>query len=109
MRQVVFVVPGLGVKVFGFGLMLVLAVLAAVRLTAWRARREKLDPDAVYDLALWLVLGGFLGARAVYVVQHREAIAHAWDVFKFWQGGIVFYGCIAGGLIGSLLYWARHP
>ena len=26
-----------------------------------------------------------------------------------WQGGNVFYGCILGGLTGSLLFWYRHP
>jgi phosphatidylglycerol:prolipoprotein diacylglycerol transferase len=109
MRRVLFEVPGLGLKVFGFGAMIVMAVYAAVSLTAWRARREKLDPQAVYDLAVWLLLGGVIGARLFFVLQHRETIDSVWDVFKIWQGGIVFYGCILGGLIGSTLYWLRHP
>jgi phosphatidylglycerol:prolipoprotein diacylglycerol transferase len=109
MRRVLFEVPGLNLKVFGFGAMVVLAVYAAVSLTAWRARREKLDPQSVYDLAVWLLFGGVIGARLVYVLQYREAIQSAWDVFKIWQGGIVFYGCILGGLIGSTLFWLRHP
>jgi phosphatidylglycerol:prolipoprotein diacylglycerol transferase len=109
MRQVLFEVPGLGLKVHGFGVMLVLAVLGAIELTAWRARRAKINPQAVYDLAVWLVLGGILGARACYVLQHPETVQGFWDIFRFWRGGIVFYGCIAGGLIGSTLYWMRHP
>jgi phosphatidylglycerol---prolipoprotein diacylglyceryl transferase len=109
MRQVLFEIPGVGLKVHGFGVMLVLAVLGAIELTAWRARREKLNPQAVYDLAIWLVLGGIIGARACYVLQHPETIRSPWDALQFWRGGIVFYGCIAGGLIGSTLYWIRHP
>ena len=31
------------------------------------------------------------------------------DILRVWQGGIVFYGCIIGGLIGSVIYWYRHP
>ncbi len=109
MRRVLFVIPGLGFELRGFGVLLLLACFAALFLTAWRARHEKLDPNAVFDLAVWLISGGFIGARVVYLVQHREVVQHVWDVFKFWQGGIVFYGCILGGLVGSLIYWARHP
>ena len=31
------------------------------------------------------------------------------DLFRTWEGGNVFYGCILGGLTGSILYWFRRP
>ena len=82
--------------------------MAALGITFWRARREGIDPEAVAGLATWLISGGFIGARVMFLVQHPETVHHVGDVFKIWQGGIVFYGCIMGGLIGSLIYWARH-
>ena len=109
MRRILFEIPAAGVKLPAFGVMLLLGCLGALMLTAWRARREKLNPDAVYDLAVWLMGGGFLGARALYLAAHPESVRGLADVFKVWQGGIVFYGCILGGLIGSVLYWRRHP
>ena len=109
MRQILFVIPGLNLPVHGFSIMLVAATFAALYLTAWRARREGIDPDHVYGLATWLLSGGFIGARALFVLQHPESIRSFADIFKVWQGGIVFYGCIIGGLIGSILYWFRRP
>lgn len=109
MHKVLFVIPGLDHKIYGFGAMLLLGCFGALYLTAWRARREKIDPGTVFELAIWLMGGGFVGARVLYIAQHRESIVHIWDIFKIWQGGIVFYGCIIGGLIGSILYWYRHP
>lgn len=109
MRMVVFVIPGLGLPVHGFGLMMLLACVGALYLTAWRARRESINPDVVFELALWLLSGGFIGARLLYVIQHHETIRTVWDVARVWQGGNVYYGCIAGGLVGSLIYWARKP
>jgi phosphatidylglycerol:prolipoprotein diacylglycerol transferase len=50
-----------------------------------------------------------IGARGLYVILHPEMIHGFADIFKSWQGGNVFYGCILGGLSGSLLYWCRHP
>jgi phosphatidylglycerol:prolipoprotein diacylglycerol transferase len=102
-------VPALGLRLPSFGLALLLACASALWLTAWRAKREGLDPESVYELAIWLMGGGFVGARLLYVAAHPESIHGLGDALRFWQGGIVYYGCILGGLIGSLIYWLRHP
>jgi phosphatidylglycerol---prolipoprotein diacylglyceryl transferase len=109
MLQILFVVPGLGLRVHSFSLMLLLACVGALHLAAWRARRERIDPDAVHGMALWLFVGGMIGARVLYLVQNPEQFHEAADLVRIWRGGIVFYGCILGGLVGSLLYWARRP
>ena len=109
MQPILFEIPWLGLKVHGFSVMLVAAATAGVYLTAWRARREKIDPDVVFELAVWLLTGGFVGARALFLIRNPGVVHSFWDVFKVWQGGIVFYGCIIGGLIGSLMYWYRKP
>ncbi len=109
MRPILFEIPWVGLKVHGFSVMLVLAAGSGVYLTAWRTRREKIHPDVVFELAVWLLTGGFVGARALFLLRSPETVHSFWDIFKVWQGGIVFYGCIIGGLIGSLLYWFRHP
>src|SRR5437879_2300796 len=108
MRPVLFEIPGLGLKIFGFASMLVLGFLGGIGLAAWRSRREKLDPEVIYDLVSWLFVGGLVGARLFFVVQHREAIHTAWDIFKVWRGGIVFYGSVIGGVAAFLLFWLRR-
>jgi len=112
MRTILFEIPipgtGRTLPVFGFGLMFVFALLGAMQLAAWRARRERLDPEALLDMGFWLVLGGLLGARALYVWQYwGTRITSLGDVFKIWQGGIVFYGCVLGGGAAVFAYWAR--
>jgi phosphatidylglycerol---prolipoprotein diacylglyceryl transferase len=108
MQKILFMIPGLGLQLHSFSLMLVLACFGALVLTARRARRERLDPENVYDLAGWLFIGGFMGARALFLIQNPGSVHHWTDVFKVWEGGIIFYGCILGGLAGTFLYWARH-
>lgn len=109
MRPILFEVPGLGYQVHAFSLLLVLGAAAGVYLTAWRARRAGLDPEVVYELAVWVLGGGFVGARLYYLAQHPESVRSVLDIFKVWQGGIVFYGCILGGLVGTAIYHRRHP
>src|SRR5262249_16321097 len=87
-------------------------------LVAWRAKREKLDPELLYDLSLWIFVGGLLGARLLYVWEYwgvvqdgKVQIGSLLDIFKIWKGGIVFYGSVMGGVLAFLLYWSlrRFP
>jgi phosphatidylglycerol:prolipoprotein diacylglycerol transferase len=101
--------PTLGLAVPSFGLFLFLGTFAALGLTFWRARRESIEPESVAGLAAWLLTGGFIGARLLYIMSHPETVRSVVDIFRVWQGGIVYYGCLIGGLIGSTLYWLRKP
>jgi len=109
MRPILFEIPGWDLKVHSYGVMILCACLAALGISVWRARRDKIDTSIVYEVATWLFLGGVVGARGMYVILHPEIIRSFADIFRSWQGGNVFYGCILGGLIGSLLYWCRRP
>ena len=110
MRQVLFEVPFLGVKIFGYGLMLFFAFLGSMHLAARRARREGLDPETIYDLALWVFLGGIIGARGFYVLEYwGTRITSFWEIFEIWKGGIVLYGSVFGGAVAFLAYRAIRP
>jgi phosphatidylglycerol:prolipoprotein diacylglycerol transferase len=109
MQPVLFELPGWGLKVHAYGVMVLLACAGALAIAVWRAGRERLNVNSVYELAIWLFLGGVIGARGLFVAQHPETIHSAWDLLRSWDGGNVFYGCIIGGLAGSLVYWWRCP
>jgi phosphatidylglycerol:prolipoprotein diacylglycerol transferase len=109
MRPILFVIPGWEFKIHSYGVMILLACSAALAISVWRARRDKIDTNVVYELATWLFLGGIVGARGVYVLSHLDAMHGLGDVLRSWKGGNNFFGCILGGLIGSTLYWFRRP
>ena len=110
MRQVLFEIPFVHVKVFGYGLMLFFAFLGSMQIAARRAKREGLDPEIIYDLALWVFLGGIMGARGFYVVQYwGTQIRTFWEIFEIWKGGIVFYGSVFGGALAFFGYRALRP
>jgi phosphatidylglycerol:prolipoprotein diacylglycerol transferase len=109
MRPILYVIPGWDFKVHSYGVMVLFACFAALAIGVWRARRERIHSDVVYELATWLFLGGVVGARGLYVLSHLDTIHNWGDVLRSWQGGNNFYGCILGGLTGSVLYWFRRP
>ena len=111
MRQILFEVPGLGVKIFGYGLMLFFAFLGSMNLAAWRARREKIDPEIVYDLALYVFLGGL---RSFPLLEAFAGLAvYAWRANRLFELPILsILGVVSAYLLGILVrtmvnWWNR--
>lgn len=104
-------IPGTPIRIFSFGTMMIVALWASLGLATWRAKREKLDPDLISDLAFWVIAFGLIGARLFYVVRYwgQDDLKTFWDVFTIWRGGIVLYGSILGGAVGFLIYGAMRP
>jgi phosphatidylglycerol:prolipoprotein diacylglycerol transferase len=110
MWQVLFTIPGLGIHVFGYGVMLFLAFLGSMNLAGKCARRNGLEPELVYDMSLTVFLGGLIGARLFYVIQYWGTRIHTVaDIFRIWEGGIVLYGSIIGGTLAFFAYRALRP
>ncbi len=62
---IAFIVPVLaqpeGLMIRGYGMMLLISVLAGVGLSAWRAHRIGVDPEIILSLATWLFVAGLIG------------------------------------------------
>ena len=111
MWQVLYTIPVFGgVKVFGYGLMLFVAFITSMNLAGRSARKAGIDPDVIYDLALFVFVGGLVGARAFYVAQYwGDRVKSVADIFRIWEGGIVLYGSIIGGTLVFFAYRALRP
>lgn len=107
MRPILFELPFIHWPIFGYGMMLCVALIATMWLSGRLARNHGLNPDHVYDLGIWVFLFGIIGARLFWVIQYRDRIDSFAEVFQIWNGGIVLYGGILGGTIGGLIHWSR--
>ncbi len=109
MCRVLFVIPGLNLPVFGFGVCLVAGVFLGTMLAARLARRDGIDPLHIWDFMVPLLFSGILGARLFYVAQFHEQFRGRWlDVFKIWEGGLVVYGSALGMFLATAWHcWRR--
>lgn len=108
MRQVLFQIPGLGWSIYGYGVMLCIAVYLGTWLSARKAARAGMNPDDIWDLSFWFFVCGILGARLFYVLQYRDRFDDPWEFFAVWQGGLVVYGSGIGVLVAFLVFtWRR--
>lgn len=120
---VVFVLPNIeqtlpsgepiGLPVRGYGVMVLLGLLAGIGITILRGRQLKIVPDVIIGLGFWMMLGGIVGARLFYVVQKwSEHPQLDWqhrliDIFKLTEGGLVIYGGVVGGLVAGVVFCRR--
>jgi prolipoprotein diacylglyceryltransferase len=96
-----------GIPIYGFGLMLFCAFLCCTWLASKRAPKEGIHPDTVQDLAFWIVVSGLLGARTMSLLTRDPPLTSVWEFLeqlpRIWDGGIVLYGSVLGGLAGFFL------
>ncbi|MBO0709336.1 MAG: prolipoprotein diacylglyceryl transferase, partial [Candidatus Dormibacteraeota bacterium] len=83
-------------------------ILAAARVGQYLLSREGIPGERIYDMAVWMVIGGLIGARLLYVWENYQLFVGAWQkVFFLTEGGIDQWGGIFGALIGGYL-WCRR-
>ncbi|MEW6188870.1 MAG: prolipoprotein diacylglyceryl transferase [Actinomycetota bacterium] len=107
MYPILFRIGPITFKSYGF--MLAFAFVVGILLAYREARRRGLNPDLVFDLVLYAAIGGIVGARLSYVIGHsREFLITPLRIFAIWEGGLVFYGGLAGGTLAVILFiWLR--
>ncbi len=97
-----------GIPIYGFGMMLFLAFILCTWLASRRARRVGISREHVQDLVIWLFVGGLLGARISHLVLEEPWGGWEWffrQLPQIWNGGIIFYGSVLGGLVGYACAW----
>jgi phosphatidylglycerol:prolipoprotein diacylglycerol transferase len=91
------------------GVFSVLGILAAARVGQYLLRREGIPGERVYDMAVWMVIVGLIGARALYVWENYQQFVGAWQkAFFINEGGIDQWGGIFGGLVGGYIWCRRN-
>lgn len=103
MRPVLFELGPLQIKAYG-------RFIALAFVAAWLVLRHELNRrgprgDVAGHLAIAAAIGGFIGARAYWLLEHAEQ-ASLGDAFS--TAGFTWYGGVLGGTLAVLLTARRH-
>ena len=102
-----------------YGIILMVGALAGGWLAAREAKRRGHNPDVVWDLLIWLIIGGIVGARLWHVfTPSPSAIAegrttifyltHPFDMINLRNGGLGIPGAVIGGAMALYFYSRKH-
>jgi phosphatidylglycerol:prolipoprotein diacylglycerol transferase len=92
-----------------YGALLAVAFVVGLWVANRQARRAGLDAARVTDLAIWVLIGGLVGAKLMLIaVDWRHYLRTPGELWSVLQSGGVFYGGLLGGLLVAFLYARRH-
>jgi phosphatidylglycerol:prolipoprotein diacylglycerol transferase len=91
MHPLLFMLGPIPVHTYGF--LIALGFLCGLQILKKLAIREKFNVDRILDLAFSSLIVGMVGARLLFIVTRFDSFfRHPLDMFKLWEGGLVFFG-----------------
>jgi phosphatidylglycerol:prolipoprotein diacylglycerol transferase len=102
-----------------YGVLIVTGILVAAWVAARYVERKGYSGDALWDLLLWILIPGLIGARLYYVfIQSPRGpdglgyyLSNPLAILEIWSGGIHIFGAFIFGGISAVLYlrWRHLP
>jgi phosphatidylglycerol:prolipoprotein diacylglycerol transferase len=98
-----------GFPVNTYGVLLALAFMAALLVASRLGARDGLPRERVFDIGLWILLGGLVGSKLLLMLAEPEYGADWRNLLSvdFLRSGGVWYGGFLGGLLTGVLL-IRH-
>ncbi len=91
-----------------YGLMAALGFVAIMMVSIFMAKEKGIKKNDMLDILFLLVVSAILGARTLYVLTNlQEFASKPLDIFKIWNGGIVFYGGLIGVIVTLFFYFRK--
>lgn len=106
MKPVIFEI--LGIKIYGYGLMIAIGILVALSILFRLARDNGYDEDKIFNMALIAIFSGMIGGKLLFIITELKNVINNPLILKNFGTGFVIYGAIMGGAIGVYLYCRRQ-
>jgi phosphatidylglycerol:prolipoprotein diacylglycerol transferase len=84
-----------------YGFCIAVGFLVALSYVSRTARQKNINSEYIVDLCFYALVCGMIGGRLLYVFLEWETFQNNWlEIFRIWNGGLVFYG----GFIAALIF-----
>jgi phosphatidylglycerol:prolipoprotein diacylglycerol transferase len=102
-----------------YGIILMSGAVAGAFLARKEAKRRGLDPEIIWDMMVYLLIAGILGARLWHIfsppptslaqgITTAYYLTHPLAALAIWNGGLGIPGAVIGGAIAMFFYTRRH-
>lgn len=108
---------GREIALHSYGVLIAVGLAAGIAIAYREGRRRGFDSGRVLDAAFWMIVAGLVGSRVVYGIVNAGDFARicvhgggaprsvagvlsdCTRILAIWQGGLVFYGGVAGAAL----------
>lgn len=101
-----------------YGILIMIGMIAGTLLAASEARRRGRDPEMAWDILIWILIPGVIGARLYHIftpppsmvavgLTTQYYLTHPLDAIAIWRGGLGLPGALLGGILGMYIFSRR--
>jgi phosphatidylglycerol:prolipoprotein diacylglycerol transferase len=105
--------------IYFYGIIIMLGAVAGAWVSTLEAKRRGEDPEIVWDLLVWLIIGGVIGARLWHVFTPSPSsiaagrttlfyLTHPFDLINLRLGGLGIPGAVIGGMIALYFFTRKY-
>lgn len=96
-----------------YGVLIMLGIVVSAWMTTLLLKKRGEDPEWIWDMLIWLVIGGVIGARLWYVINatvggSQYYVNNPIQIINIPQGGLHYYGAMVGGAIALVIYCKKQ-
>jgi len=92
-----------------YGVLVAAGFLLGLALAVKQAKKEGIPQERIIDIGFYVLVAAIVGSRLFFVaVNAGHYLKHPLDIFKIWEGGLVFYGGLILALPSALWYIRKH-
>jgi phosphatidylglycerol:prolipoprotein diacylglycerol transferase len=107
MHPILFRLGPLTLHTYGF--LVAGGFLIAIAFAVRQAKKEGIHSDKILDLGFYIILAAIIGSRLLFILVNVDHyIANPLDIFKIWEGGLVFYGGILFAVPAGIWYVSKN-
>ncbi|MFH1305032.1 MAG: prolipoprotein diacylglyceryl transferase [Candidatus Omnitrophota bacterium] len=89
---------------YSYGLCVAGAFLLCTVLILKDSKKRGMSPEKVFDCFVAILIGGIVGARAMYVTANWPEYAHSpLSALRFYEGGLIFQGGLIAAVITAVV------
>lgn len=94
-----------GFKIAYYGIVIAIGMILALLLVFHEAKRTRQNVDNYYDLAIFTIIFGVIGARLYYVIFEWEQFkGNFTSIFNIRTGGLGIYGGVLAGILVVFIF-----
>lgn len=92
-------------SIYTYGLLIALGFIAGITFAVKEAKKLGQNQDVIMDLCFYILVSAIIGSRLFYVATNpRQYLDNPLEIFKVWNGGLVFYGGFIAAFITGIIY-----
>lgn len=97
------------VTIHTYGFFVALGFLLGLLLAVKEAKRQGISQNKIIDLGFYILLASILGSRLFFIMSNASYyLKNPLDIFKIWEGGLVFYGGVLFAIPTVIWYVKKH-